>query len=283
MDNNTFTIRKFNPECLTRGSITATLVGKRAVGKTTLITKDLLPRIGSICQGSKIIVSPTEQYHEQYSKQVDPRFIHDTLSPELLDQVTTNQMRLCHQSPDRPESLLVLDDCLYDRHIISDRNLRKIFMNGRHMGMNMIIAQQFPNFPPSLRANIDYIFLFRESNTRNKQKLYEYYAGMFPTFGLFCQVLDECTRDYGYLVIDNVTRSDRLEDQVFWYQAQEFDPRRGAVTVIANKWRQVLAKRQLARLRIGFEIKLLPGIGIKYQEAAERFKQVQSEQNQFYD
>lgn len=46
---------------------------------------------------------------------------------------------------------------------------------------------------------------------------------MFPTFDVFCEVMDMCTDDYGCIVIDNTVNSARLEDRVFWYKAEPHD------------------------------------------------------------
>ena len=42
---------------------------------------------------------------------------------------------------------------------------------------------------------------------------------MFPTFEMFCQVMDQCTENYECLVINNSAQSNKLTDQVFWYKA----------------------------------------------------------------
>ena len=42
---------------------------------------------------------------------------------------------------------------------------------------------------------------------------------MFPTFDVFCQVMDQCTENFECIVIHNNAKSNRLEDQVFWYKA----------------------------------------------------------------
>ena len=44
---------------------------------------------------------------------------------------------------------------------------------------------------------------------------------MFPTFEMFCQVMDQCTENYECLVINNNAKSNKLTDQVFWYKAEE--------------------------------------------------------------
>jgi hypothetical protein len=42
---------------------------------------------------------------------------------------------------------------------------------------------------------------------------------MFPDFDSFCQVMNQCTENFECLVIDNNAKSNKLEDQVFWYKA----------------------------------------------------------------
>ena len=60
----------------------------------------------------------------------------------------------------------------------------------------------------------------REPYIANRKRIWENYAGMFPTFESFCQVMDQCTENYECLVIDNNTKSNRLHDQIFWYKAE---------------------------------------------------------------
>jgi hypothetical protein len=72
--------------------------------------------------------------------------------------------------------------------------------------------------PPSLRTNVDYIFICKEPKLGNQRRLFEHYAGMFPCFEMFRVVLNKCTKDHGCLVIDNSSNSDKLEDQVYWYR-----------------------------------------------------------------
>ncbi len=80
---------------------------------------------------------------------------------------------------------------------------------------------QFPlGISPQLRGNIDYVFILRENIVSNRKRIYEHYAGMFPTFEMFCKVMDQCTENFECLVIDNNTQSNRIEDQIFWYKAE---------------------------------------------------------------
>ena len=102
--------------------------------------------------------------------------------------------------------------------------MRLLFMNGRHWKIMTVITMQYPlGVPPNLRTNIDYVFILREPYLTNRKRIYENYAGMFPTFESFCQVMDQCTENYECLVIDNNSKSNKLEDQIFWYKAEPHD------------------------------------------------------------
>ena len=95
-------------------------------------------------------------------------------------------------------------------------------MNGRHYKLLFLLTMQYAlGVPPNLRTNIDYVFILRENYVSNRKRLYEHYAGMFPNFDMFCQVMDQCTENYECLVINNNAKSNKLEDQVFWYKAEK--------------------------------------------------------------
>ena len=63
--------------------------------------------------------------------------------------------------------------------------------------------------------------LLRENNIQNRKKLYENYAGMFHTFDMFCQTMDLCTENFGCLVIHNGSKSNKLDEQVYWYRGED--------------------------------------------------------------
>ena len=46
---------------------------------------------------------------------------------------------------------------------------------------------------------------------------------MFPSFEVFCQVMDQCTENFECLVVHNNAKSNKLEDQVYWYKADPHD------------------------------------------------------------
>lgn len=203
------------------------LIGKRDTGKSFLV-KDLLYYHQSIPIGT--VISGTESANSFYSDIIPSLFIHDEYTSDLIANVVKRQKIVVNKYKQEiatkgrsrvdPRAFLILDDCLYDKSWIKDTNIRTIFMNGRHYSMMFIITMQYAlGIPPNLRTNVDYVFILRENYVSNRKRLYEHYCGMFPTFEMFCQVMDQCTENYECLVINNNAKSNKLEDQVFWYKA----------------------------------------------------------------
>jgi hypothetical protein len=158
-------------------------------------------------------------------------FIHDEYNTAIIENILKRQKMVIKQVKKEKDAygkttidaraFVILDDCLYDSSWAKEKLMRLLFMNGRHWKIMLIITMQYPlGVPPNLRTNIDYTFILREPYITNRKRIYENYAGMFPTFESFCQVMDQCTEDYECLVVSNNTKSNKLEDQIFWYKAQ---------------------------------------------------------------
>ena len=201
------------------------LIGKRETGKSFLC-KDILYNHSSIPVGQ--VISGTEAANEFYSKMVPKLFIHEEYQPPIIQNILKRQRMMLDKWKENqtidPRAFLVLDDCLYDNSWTKDKNVRSLFMNGRHFKILFIITMQYAlGIPPNLRTNIDYIFILRENYVSNRKRLYEHYAGMFPNFEMFCQVMDQCTENYECLVVHNNAKSNKLQDQVFWYKAEPHD------------------------------------------------------------
>ena len=79
---------------------------------------------------------------------------------------------------------------------------------------------QFPlGISPELRGNFDYIFLLKEDFYSNLKRLYEHYAGMFPTFESFRQVFKALTVKHGCMVIVNRDSDGGFLSQIYWFRA----------------------------------------------------------------
>jgi hypothetical protein len=203
------------------------MLAKRGSGKSYLV-RDLMYHHGDIPVGT--VVSPTENVNPWFGSFIPQVFIHDEYTPTIIENVLKRQKIILHEqrkedkiygsSKIDPRTFLILDDCLADNSWVRDKNMRSVFMNGRHSKVLFVFTSQYPlGIPPSLRTNIDFVFILRENIVSNRKRIYDHYAGMFPTFDIFCSVLEQCTQNHECLVIDNTSQSNKLEDQVFWYKA----------------------------------------------------------------
>jgi hypothetical protein len=203
------------------------LIGKRDTGKSFLV-RDLLWYQQDIPIGT--VISGTEEGNGFYGKMVPRLFIHNEYNSAIIENILKRQRTVLKQVKKEmdtykrtsidPRAFVILDDCLYDNTWSRDKLMRLLFMNGRHWKVMLVITMQYPlGIPPTLRTNIDYVFILRENYIANRKRIYENYAGMFPTFEAFCQVMDQCTENYECLVINNNSKSNKLNDQVFYYKA----------------------------------------------------------------
>ena len=203
------------------------LIGRRDTGKSFLV-RDLIFYHQDIPIGT--VISGTEAGNGFYSKHVPKLFIHEEYNTAIIENILKRQRQVLKtikkenevgRSTIDPRAFVILDDCLYDNSWAKDKMMRLLFMNGRHWKIMLIITMQYPlGIPPNLRTNIDYVFILREPYIANRKRIYENYAGMFPTFESFAQVMDQCTENYECLVIDNNAKSNKLQDQIFWYKAE---------------------------------------------------------------
>lgn len=205
------------------------LIGRRETGKSYLV-RDLLFHHQDIPIGT--VISGTEAANSFYGKLVPKLFIHDEYNASIIENILKRQrtvmkhmkkeIEIQKKSYIDPRTFVILDDCLFDSSWTKDKLMRMLFMNGRHWKIMLIITMQYPlGIPPNLRTNIDYVFILREPYINNRKRIWENYAGMFPTFESFCQVMDQCTENWECLVINNNSKSNKLVDQIFWYVAEK--------------------------------------------------------------
>lgn len=220
-------LRKFDISSV-RDDAVIIMLGKRNTGKSFLC-KDLLSYHSDMPTG--VVISGTEASNPFYGNIFPPLFIYDEYKPDIVENIIKRQKTVIRKkrAPGGkdidPRLCFIMDDCLYDDSWTRDVNIRSIFMNGRHMKIMFIFTMQYPlGVPPVLRANIDYVFILREQIVNNRKRIYENYCGILPSFDIFCSVMDQTTENYECLVVDNTSRSNKIEDQLFYYKAEESPP-----------------------------------------------------------
>jgi hypothetical protein len=207
---------------------TIAMIAKRASGKSYL-TREIMYHKKTI--PAAIAISRTEKLNKFYSDFIPDSYIYSEYDSDILSNIYERQSIMNEENKNRKEKgksekddriMIIMDDCMSSKGTwLKDPNILELFFNGRHHHLSFILTMQFSlGIPPELRSNFDYIFLLAEDITSNRRRLYDHYAGMFPTFDIFQQVFSEITANYGCMVINNRIHSTNIADKVFWYKAK---------------------------------------------------------------
>ena len=222
-------LRKFNPKWMeqrrvdpNQGPPSILLVGSKRTGKTFLI-KDLMYYFRRTPAG--MILTGSEASAEKFAEFFPKSFIFDEIDDEMIkrmENIVNNQRKLRRKKTEGDYSSLILfDDCGYDTKIAKKKVIKGMFMNGRNWKILLMMAVQYcKSVPPDLRSNADYVFILREPVIGERKKIWNEFAGVIP-FDAFCEVMDVCTEDYGCIVLDKTTVSNKVEDMFFWYRAKD--------------------------------------------------------------
>ena len=133
-------LKRFNIEEIKDDKVVV-LIGKRDTGKSFLC-KDIMSHHTNIPAGQ--VISGTEAANEFYSKMVPKLFIYEEYEPGIIERLLKRQRMMldrCKESINTdPRAFLILDDCLYDNSWTKDKNVRSLFMNGRHFKILFMIT-----------------------------------------------------------------------------------------------------------------------------------------------
>lgn len=205
------------------------LIAKRASGKSWII-RALVHYYKFYPCG--IVICPSEKNNVFYGNFFPDSYIHYKYDSDVIERLLKRQYiitKKCEKrisegrKPIDPRTIIVMDDCLASKGAwANDETTKNLLFNGRHFKMTYILSLQFAlGITPDLRSNFDYIFLLAEDFISNQKRIYEHYAGMFPTFDSFRQVFSKLTSDNGAMVIANRGPRGSLFEKIFWYKAPD--------------------------------------------------------------
>lgn len=218
-----FDLNKIKPDS------TNVLIAKRRSGKSICI-RQLIHHFDVHC-GIKVgvVCSHSEDFDPFYSNFFPQSFIFYDCE-HMLEKVVERQKKLKEENKKLEKAgksvkdariLVVLDDVIDNAAFTKSQQFKDIIFNGRHYDITFIIAIQYAkSLPPDIRMNFDYAFIFRNDIPAEIKKIYEGYAGIFPSEKIFKLALDNFTKDYQILVINMAenTQSD-LNDKFAVFKA----------------------------------------------------------------
>jgi hypothetical protein len=225
-------LHKFDPRVINKRRMDGrspimVFLGARSTGKSVLV-KDISSYIKDI--PLVVAMSGTEEGNGFYSEFVHPLFIYNKFEPEVLVSIINHQKRKADVLRKQGKQLkyevnehvcIILDDLAFDKSMMKLDAMRELFFNGRHYGITLILTFQYlMEIRPEYRTNVDFVFVCRENKKDNIEKLHKYFFGIFDKLPDFKKTLISCTTDYRAIVLENTCKSERIEDQVFWYKAK---------------------------------------------------------------
>lgn len=191
------------------------IVGKPESGKSTLIG-DIAYHV---CDKIPVanVWSNSELENHAYEDVFPRTAISNAFDLTRYTNVNIRQRILTHRRHPNPWCMDIIDDCPGSQ--FKDEQFMKAFKLGRHWSKLTIIGiHRAVDVTTDLRAATDYTFIFREAHPRERKALYENFAA-FVTFKDFETILDASTENYSCLVVDNRSKSQKLNEIYYWYRA----------------------------------------------------------------
>ena len=213
------------------------MIARRGSGKSW-ICRALLKAYSDYPVG--LIIAPTDRMNAFYGTFFPDTYIHYEYKIQILEKLLKRQEKLIDKLVEKKKvgkkfdsrCYVVMDDCLASSKTwMKDLPIRELLMNGRHYHLMYILTMQAPlGITPEMRMQFEYIFLLAEDFISNLKKMYDHYAGMFPTFESFRQVFSKLTEDHGCMVIMNTNRHKKkvettgtFLDKIRWYKADNIE------------------------------------------------------------
>lgn len=218
-------IRQFEPDRMRSDKIIL-IIGPQYSGKTHLL-KNLLYYVNA---PFALLAHPNEFATDTYGNILPKQCKIDEITKPIMEKFCNRNRMLLefNKRYDRKldsQACLVLDNCapdLADMRWDKNKDFKFLFRAGKDANMSTIITCPYPlKMPQHYLASVDYVFMMRDTNKKNRKMLFDMFGGMFDDIDQFTSVMSQCTADYGCMVIDRTRLSGNLNDRVFWYKAPE--------------------------------------------------------------
>lgn len=207
---------------------TVILIGRRGSGKTVLLRHLMYVMRHKLHSG--VAMAPTTDSRKMFREFMPASFVYPDYNDDAVRRVQKTkqdmQDKLGGEDADPYNVFVLMDDCMFDKKATNSREMRRLFMNGRHVKVFFVNLMQYClDMGPSLRTNCDYVFAFEAPELDNRLRLWKYFFGMFASYQEFEKVYTACTGNYECMVLDNTCKSNVVTDKVFYFRASVDIPR----------------------------------------------------------
>lgn len=189
------------------------MIGKRAVGKTTLVN-NIIDYYRENVGDNMLIISAGHNQFKQYTEKYPNATILNKYKDEHIDNFISKQ-----SDPDSGPGVIVLDDCFSSfNNEWNSNTMKELAWNAMCFQTTVICTQLFPvDFLPEIIGNFDAVFMFHESSNYSQKKLYDMYGKyIYPSFDNFKYSLLKVTDEFFNTM---VVYKEGGKDKVGWYMA----------------------------------------------------------------
>ena len=131
----------------------------------------------------------------------------------------------------KESSLVLLDYVFMDRKIALSDEFKNMAFARRHVGLNLILIEQYPTLPSILIPHFYYMFFARELEFENRQMIWRKFFQRNISFETFETIFEKSTRNNGFLVVNQLKASqlrsknlsNQIEEYIFHFNANEFN------------------------------------------------------------
>ena len=236
-------VEEWDPNTLPDDGFSAVFFGARRSGKTFLI-EEVMYRL--VTEGQRkwdaaFLFSETAMANQTQYKWVSPLYKYDRVDEEVLSRIFKTQERLRHErekegggtEEDKKAGhvLIIADDVISDHRIRHSAIVNKMYTQGRHYKIDVLILSQCiggsAGLPPVVRMNADVVVVFRPRSTRDRELIAEWFLGITDsqTRGTQCErnFMRKVTEaPFTAMVVDLAKQNvNSLTDYVFSYKADE--------------------------------------------------------------
>jgi hypothetical protein len=210
----TFILKNFDISKINEKSVII-ILGRCNSGKNTICTNIIDQH-----EESRISVI-THKNKSRYENYTPSEFIYNANNCDSVINKLTDIMET-HKS-NKSSEILIFDPLIHNKNNFFNENVvMELFCNKRfHDLLTIFNLHCHLIVPVELRRHVDYIFILKEDFVSFRKLIYEKYARMLPTFKDFCDIMDKYTKNFGCIVINNTTQNNKVEDMIFWYNANE--------------------------------------------------------------
>jgi hypothetical protein len=216
--HGTIKVREFFPdEDIKLGYLIAVL-GRHGSGKS-VVTKSLCLALSTVID-LVIVFCPTAE-ENGYPEFVPPMNIYEDWDEDFILDLVKSQKKEVLRG-EAKDILIILDDCAFDSKMFRSKAFRKLFFNGRHARITVIITSQYAlDMPPPIRAQLDLTFTAIEFSDNTLERLHDNYFSMINKYNDFKRILMKIARNRCMLVMHNIfSDSNKIDELLYWYKAQ---------------------------------------------------------------